>query len=957
MERALLLTDVVDSTPITEAIGEEAAAALWQAHDRVARDLLRTWRGREIDKTDGVLAMFERVADAVGCALAWQGALAALQPPLTGRAGIAFGGVSLRENSAADVAQGAKPVEIDGMVKIMAARVMPIARAGQTLLSGAARAALGPGAWRVESHGHWRLKGLSEPVELFEVGAEGAAFVPPPAIAAKAYRVVRDGNGWLPVERIAYALPAERDAFVGREGSLGELSQALDGDARLVTLVGIGGCGKTRLATHFAWRWLGDYPGGTWFCDLSAARSVDGIAQAVADALDVPLGKDDPVEQLGHAIAGRGPCLLILDNFEQVARHADETLGRWLDRAAGARFVVTSREVLGLTGEKVLSLAPLPAAEAAALFLRRAQAARHDFVPGADDAAAIDPLVRLLDGLPLAIELAAARVRVLSPRTLLARMSERFKLLASSGGRHGRQSTLRATFDWSWDQLADADKAALAQLSVFEGGFTLESAEAVVDLSSLPGAWLVDVMQSLVEKSLVRRVGERRFDLLSSVQDYAAEHLRTAGRFADSGPAAHLAAQQRHGQHFAALDERAAIRERGIELDNLIAACRRGALRGDGAAAAGALEGAWAALRLRGPFRAGVDLAEAVCAMGSLEAAQRAAAELVAGTALDACGCAGEAIPRLDHALALARQARDAHREAQILGRLAGLHGNEGRTQEADAELAAALALASGDAPIECELRNARGSLCIETGRLDEARAEYEAALGLANRLDDRRWQCGTLGNLGNLHFGQGRLDDAQRCYEAGLRFAREIGHRQWEGNMTCNLGFMHFTRGQMAEASKHLEAALQVAREIGHARLECIVLGNLAIASEALADAARAEEQFDGAVQLARRIGEPRFEGEFLGYLGALHARAGRAAAARRCLDDGEALLRRVRDRLGLGVLLCCRAEAEQRVGAVDAARAALAEASGLAEEAGAGAESELGKAIARVAGLVDAG
>jgi predicted ATPase len=127
----------------------------------------------------------------------------------------------------------------------------------------------------------------------------------------------------------------------------------------LVSVLGIGGTGKTRLVTRFAWAWLGDFPGGAWFCDLSEARSIEGIAHAVAAALDVPLGSHEPIAQLGQVIAARGSCLVVIDNFEQVARHAAGTLGYWLDCARDARFVVTSREVLGLPGEAVLALAPM----------------------------------------------------------------------------------------------------------------------------------------------------------------------------------------------------------------------------------------------------------------------------------------------------------------------------------------------------------------------------------------------------------------------------------------------------------------------------------------------------------------------------------------------------------------------------------------------------------------------
>jgi predicted ATPase len=202
-----------------------------------------------------------------------------------------------------------------------------------------------------------------------------------------------------------------------------------------VTRSGLGGIGKTRLALRFAWVWRGDYPGGTWFCDLASARSVDGIVHAVARGLNVPLGRADPVQQLGAAISGRGECLVVLDNFEQVAAHAEATLGTWLERAPLARFVVTSRELLGIAGEQVLALGPLPRDDAVTMFRIRARAAGGAAAFDAVDEAALSPLVDLLDGFPLAIELAAARTRLLRPLALLQRMSDRFKLLVSRSGR------------------------------------------------------------------------------------------------------------------------------------------------------------------------------------------------------------------------------------------------------------------------------------------------------------------------------------------------------------------------------------------------------------------------------------------------------------------------------------------------------------------------------------------
>src|SRR4051812_13711022 len=196
--RALLLTDIVDSTATASALGDVASSAQGSAHDRMARDLLATWRGHEIDRTDGMFLLFRSPSDAAGYALDYHAGVARLDPPVRARAGIHVGPVIERAIDAADVARGAKPLEIDGIAKPIAARVTAIARAGQTLLTADARDALGPVPWRLRSHGHWRLKGIADPVELFEVGDERAPFEPPPD-EDKAYRVVRDGDLWLPV--------------------------------------------------------------------------------------------------------------------------------------------------------------------------------------------------------------------------------------------------------------------------------------------------------------------------------------------------------------------------------------------------------------------------------------------------------------------------------------------------------------------------------------------------------------------------------------------------------------------------------------------------------------------------------------------------------------------------------------------------------------------------------------
>ncbi len=799
--RALLLTDIVDSTEIAGRLGDDAAAALNAAHDRVARDLLRQMGGREIDKTDGMLMLFDTAADAARYALAYHRALAALSVPLKARAGLHVGAVVLRANEDDDVARGAKLLEVHGIAKATAARVMALALGGQTLLTAAARDALGDGALHIQSHGHWRLKGVAEPVELFEIRDSATGFAPPPD-ASKAYRVIRGSPLWLPLQDIRHSLPAERDAFVGRVEPLAEIARRFDAGARLVSILGMGGTGKTRLATYFAWTQLGDFRGGVWFCDLSQARDVNGIAFAVAQGLEVPLGKDDPVVQLGHAIAGRANCLVILDNFEQVARHAEETLGRWLDRAAQAKFIVTSREVLGLPGEETLALAPLPVADAVTLFTKRALSAKYDFAPNKEDQAAIPQLVKLLDGLPLAVELAAARARVMSPRMLLSRMDQRFKLLTVSGGRHDRQATLRTTFDWSWDLLSTAEKAALAQLSVFDGGFTIESAEAVLDLSGDDEAhWVVDVLQSLVDKSFVRAASDARFDLLASVQDYAAEHLRTPGRFAGSGPEAVALAQARHLEFFASIDDAAATADGCVELDNLVSACRRAVACGASSKATLTLEHAWAAFELHGPFPSGAELATLVHGMPGLTTDDQARVARTLGAALYACGKASEAKRHFESALHAARCTHDDRIEAQLQVDLGKSAAGEGDVDTARKHFAEAIGAArrAGSRLIECAALNGLGSLCVDLGQFDEARVHYGSALQIARAVGDRHWEGGLLGNLGNVNATLGRLDDARADYEGGLLAAREVGDRRWEGNALSNLGLLNFEQGRSA--------------------------------------------------------------------------------------------------------------------------------------------------------------
>jgi predicted ATPase/class 3 adenylate cyclase len=945
---ALLLTDLVDSTALAERLGDEVAANVWSMHDRLARDLLRQWQGHEIDRTDGFLWLFDSVENAVGHAIAYHHGLRVIDPPLLARAGLHYGRVFVRTNSDGDVALGARRTDLDGIALATVARIMSLAMGGQTLLSGSARASLSSDQWRIQSHGHWRLKGLSEPFELFEVGDRDALLTPPPD-SVKAYRVARAGGDWVSLRDLPNNLPAERDAFVGRQESLRLLLQHFERGVRLVTLHGIGGIGKTRFALRYARMWLGEYPGGAWFCDLSQTTSADGIVQAVGMALDVPLGKSEPIERLGAAIAGRGPCLVILDNFEQVAPHAERTLGVWLDRAPDARFIVTSRELLRVTGEQALELPPLSLLEGENLFRERIRATGIEGSLSVSDSAAIAPLVEMLDRLPLAIELAAARAQLMPPQVLLQRIGERFRLLTARQGRGDRQVTLRATLDWSWDLLSTAEQSALAQISVFEGGFTLSAAEAVIDLSrSSADTWVGDIVQTLVEKSLIRRAQNHRFEALRSVQEYAAERLASFANN-DGDGALSQSAMRRHWTYFSTIPESNATADRCIELNNLIAACQRAA----GSSiehAVGALARAWSALRLTGPFRIALGLAQAIEGANSLTREQHAIVDRVMGGALSLLGEVESALERYRSSYAHALASGDINAQAQVLCQIADLETGRGRHEAARLSLASARSLAEHrDDPLTMvRVLNGEGALYLKQSQLEPALTCYRETLALAESIGDRRWQGGAHGNLGTIAQMQGRLADALTHYSAGLMTARDVGDRQWEGNMRCNVGLLLHELGDDKGARIELDEAVRVARSIGHRRLEATAICNLGIVFEAIGDSESALRYYAEAAEVARELSDPRLEGQFRGYWGLLLARTGRKRDSMACLEHGAALLSGCNDPASLGAIYCQQAIAAALHSETELCFARLKSAEALLSPIGIADESELGRILA---------
>lgn len=709
-------------------------------------------------------------------------------------------------------------------------------------------------------------------------------------------------------------LPAERDAFVGRAADLAALDARFAAGARLLSLLGTGGAGKTRLALRYALTRPEPWPGGAWFCDLTEARSLDGLLYAVASALDVPLGRD-PVAQLGHAIAGRGRCLLVFDNVEQVAALAPDTLGRWLDRAAEATFLVTSRERLGLPGEQIHAVEPLDEAAAIQLFLARARAVSPDLTADPDT---LSSLVRRLDGLPLAIELAAARCRMMSPRALLNRLNERFRLLASPGGRTPRHLTLRATLDWSWDLLRPEEQAALAQLSVFAGGFTLEAAEAVLEVGEARPA---EVVAALVDRSLVRQRADARLDMLVSVAEYAAERLDRSGD--------RLAVERRHGDWYArfgidpsfatlnSYDGAERRRAFGRDLDNLVVACQRAVARSDADVAVGTVTATSAVLLLKGPVVAQVALAGAVLAL-NLPPSARAQVAWVQGRAYQILGRVEEARTQFEQVLAIHRARGDRAAEGGLLGDLGGLSCDRAQMGEARTCFEQALTLTrdAGDRLKEALVLSSLGIFHKRQGQNEEARACLERALAIHREIGNRRTEAMTLALLGCLHQEHGRTEEAHACLMLSLSIHREFGDRRMESVVTGNLGNLHLGLGRFGEARAYLEQALTIQREVGQRQTEGVTHNILGDLYRELGHVEQAAAAYDQALAINREIALPHAEGVALGSLGILRLQQGRATEARELLERALTIHRTLRYTYSQGVWLGGLARLEAAAG-----------------------------------------
>ena len=528
----LLFTDIEGSTRLLQRAGD-AYAGLLDEHRRLLDEAFRRHGGVIVDtEGDAFFVAFASAKDALAGAADAQRALAAHEwrdgHEIRVRMGLHTGEPR--------VVEGQRYVGLDVH---HAARVMAAGHGGQVLVSESTRALLDDGT-NVRDLGKHRLKDLSRPQRLYQLELDGLPSEFPPLKT---------------LDNRPTNLPVQPNELIGRERELEEAAALLTNGLRVLTLTGTGGTGKTRLALQLAAEVVEVFPNGVFFVSLAPVRDWELVPPTIARTLGLREQAGETVVETLYGYLGDKELLLVLDNFEQVLAAAPAVAGL-CSSSPGLKLLVTSRTPLRLSGERTYPVPPLELPESIQLFGERAQAAALEFDVTQENEDAVAEICRRLDGLPLAIELAAPRIRSLPPAVLLRRLDQRLKLL--TGGAQDldeRQRTLRATIEWSYELLPEAERELFAQLGVFVGGSRLDAAEALCDCVDID---VLDGLHSLVEKSLLRQRpdadGEPRFWMLETIREYALGLLDEAGALAD--------ARERHAELFLGLAEEADVESR-----------------------------------------------------------------------------------------------------------------------------------------------------------------------------------------------------------------------------------------------------------------------------------------------------------------------------------------------------------------------------------------------------------
>jgi len=815
-ETSFLLTDVVGSVRLWEQ-HPGLMAGVMAEHDAVVAAAVEAHAGavvRSRGEGDSIFAVFADAADAVTCACRVQRDVAAHAWPR---------GIELRLRAAVSTGESqVREGEHYGETVNRCARLRSVCPPGQVLVgeraAEAARDRL-PADITLRDLGHYRLRDLSRPERVHQLLHA--------ALPDEGVRLSTNHN-----------LPAPVSRFIGRERQLEEVADLL-GRSRLLTLTGAGGCGKSRLATEYALDHAADYADGAWLVDLAGLADPDLIAATAASVLAVP---EEPgralVDTLG-AWAAQREVLLLIDNCEHLLAGAGQFVAALLRGSPRLRVVATSREPLGVPGEttyRVPSMAmPAPdvddassllQSEAVRLFVDRAVALEPAFAVDDADAGAIGEICRRLDGIPLAIELAAARVKVLSPAQIAAKLSDRFRLL-TGGSRLSlpRQQTLLATVNWSHDLLDGEEATLLRRLSVFAGGWSLDAAEAVCEGEPIEAVRVLDVIEQLVAKSLVvadTGRGPVRYHMLETIREFARQKL------IESGEADGL--RGRHLDWFLAMAERTeqdllhgsqvSWPELDADHDNLRAALEWSLVASEGKQPAlrlaGALTEFWDLRCFLAEGRRWLELALAHDA--DAPPPSRAKALCALGLLVSHQGDYATARGHFAEGLELARTAGDSRIVATGLGSVGWLEWSEGNNEVAQRHLEEGVDLARelGDRWL---LARALYLLCHVFAAQNSPLSDVVAreALGLARELGEKSIEGRGLYFLGVTAIQRGEYDAARALLEQSVALAREVGDR-WQAPWSLSfIGAIGMLTGHFDEALPALEESLEISRETGN--------------------------------------------------------------------------------------------------------------------------------------------